>query len=82
MKTKDLELKEVIKEAILEAFAEMYGVATLDGENTDDSAPEDGDGGSNNGNSGNNGSGNNNGGGSTEPTRPKPVVGVGGFSLR
>ena len=37
-----MELKEVIKAAILEAFAEMYGVTTLD--DTDDSAPEDGEG--------------------------------------
>ena len=39
MKKENMELKEVIKAAILEAFAEMYGVATLD--DTDDSAPEE-----------------------------------------
>ena len=42
MKKEEMELKEVIKAAILEAFAEMYGVATLD--DTDDSAPEEEDG--------------------------------------
>ena len=57
-----MELKEVIKAAILEAFAEMYGVATL--EDTDDSAPEDGEGSENNsGGIGNNvGAGANSGG--------------------
>lgn len=39
MKKEQMELKELIKEAILEAFAEMYGVATLG-----ESAPEEEDG--------------------------------------
>jgi hypothetical protein len=38
MKKEQMELKEVIKAAILEAFAEMYGVATV--EETDDSTPK------------------------------------------
>lgn len=44
MKKEQMELKEVIKVAILEAFAEMYGVATV--KETGDEAPkEDGEGG-------------------------------------
>lgn len=36
MKKEEMELKEVIKVAILEAFAEMYGVATVDEEQEED----------------------------------------------
>lgn len=67
MKKENLELKEVIKEAILEAFAEMHGVATLN-EDTDDSAPEDGEDGE--------------GSDKKDPVRPGPVIGPVGLSLR
>ena len=87
MKKENMELKEVIKAAILEAFAEMYGVATLN--DTDDSAPEDGDGSNTGGNNGDSNTGSNTGGnngdsntGGNGTTRPKPVVGAGGFSLK
>ena len=66
MKKEQMELKEVIKAAILEAFAEMYGVATLDA--TDDSAPEDGEDGE--------------GDKKKDPVRPDPMYGWGGLSLR
>ena len=73
MKKEEMELKEVIKAAILEAFAEMYGVATT--EETGDEAPKDesGKGGA---------SGTSSGGGTSSDGRPKPDVGVGAFSLR
>ena len=69
MKKENMELKEVIKAAILEAFAEMYGVATLD--DTDDSAPEE--------------EGEEDGEGSDkkkDPVRPGPVIGPVGLSLK
>ena len=85
MKKEQMELKEVIKAAILEAFAEMYGVATLN--DTDDSAPEDGEGSEGNSNNGgsNNGGGSNsaaNSGGTPNNGRPKPDAGVGTWSMR
>lgn len=80
MKKEQMELKEVIKAAILEAFAEMYGVATLD--DTDDSAPEDGEGNSNNGGSNDGGNTAANSGGTPNNGRPKPNVGVGTWSRK
>ena len=82
MKKENMELKEVIKAAILEAFAEMYGVATLN--DTDDSAPEDGEGSENNNGGSNNGGSNTaaNSGGTPNNGRPKPNVGVGPWSMR
>lgn len=87
MKKEQMELKEVIKAAILEAFAEMYGVATLN--DTDDSAPEDGDGSNTGGNTGNNSGSNtggnnsgNNSGGNNGSVRPGPLIGPAGLSLR
>ena len=68
MKKEQMELKEVIKAAILEAFAEMYGVATLD--DTDDSAPEEED------------SEDGEGDKKKDPIRPDPMYGWGGLSLR
>ena len=64
MKKENMELKEVIKAAILEAFAEMYGVATLN--DTDDSAPEDGEGDDKKG----------------DGPKLDPIWGPAGFSLR
>ena len=63
----------------------MYGVATL--EDTDDSAPEDGE---NNGNGSGSNTGNSNGGSNTAANsggtpnngRPKPDVGVGTWSRK
>lgn len=84
MKKENMELKEVIKAAILEAFAEMYGVATLD--DIDDSAPEDGEGseGGNkgHGNNNNNGMSDENSGGGLNNGRPIPDVGVGTFGRK
>ena len=86
MKKENMELKEVIKAAILEAFAEMYGVATLN--DTDDSAPEDGEGNGQTGGDSHHGNNNNNGGsdetsgGGLNNGRPIPDVGVGAFNLR
>ena len=80
MKKEEMELKEVIKAAILEAFAEMYGVATLD--DTDDSAPEDGEGSEGNSNNGNGSNTAANSGGTPNNGRPKPDVGVGTWSMR
>lgn len=80
MKKEEMELKEVIKAAILEAFAEMYGVATVD--DTDDSAPEDGEGSEGNSNNGGGSNSAANSGGTPNNGRPKPDVGVGVFGLR
>ena len=80
MKKEQMELKEVIKAAILEAFAEMYGVATLD--DTDDSAPEDGEGSEGNSNNGGGSNSKENSGGTPGTNKPKPNVGVGTFNLR
>lgn len=77
MKKEEMELKEVIKAAILEAFAEMYGVATVD--DTDDSAPEDGD---KEDESDKGGNSETSSGGGTNNGRPRPDVGVGAFGLR
>lgn len=82
-------IKEAVKEGVLEAFAQMYGIATTDGEVTPETPgagtdsggeAEDGDnsGNTSNNNGSNNGSGNNNGG----PKEPDPIVGPAGFSLR
>ena len=70
MKKEQMELKEVIKAAILEAFAEMYGVATLN--DTDDSAPEDGE-------DGEDGEGDDKKG---DGPKLDPIWGPAGFSLR
>ena len=84
MKKEEMELKEVIKAAILEAFAEMYGVATLD--DTDDSAPEDGEGSERgnkgHGNNNNNGNSDESSGGGLNNGRPIPDAGVGTFGRR
>ena len=77
MKKEEMELKEVIKAAILEAFAEMYGVATVD--DTDDSAPEDGEGEDESGKGGGSAA---NSGGTPNNGRPKPNAGVGVWSAR
>ena len=77
MKKEEMELKEVIKAAILEAFAEMYGVSTLD--DTDDSAPEEEDG---EGEGEKERPSHESSGGGLNNGRPKPDVGVGAFSLR
>lgn len=79
MKKEEMELKEVIKAAILEAFAEMYGVTTLG--DTDDSAPEDGEGSEGNSNNGGSNTAANSGG-TPNNGRPKPNVGVGPWSMR
>ena len=79
MKKELMELKEVIKAAILEAFAEMYGVSTLAA--TPSGTEGEGEGDSN----GNNGGGSNtaaNSGGTPNNGRPKPNVGVGPWSMR
>lgn len=78
MKKEQMELKEVIKAAILEAFAEMYGVATV--EETDDRAPEDGEGKEDE--SGKGGNSEETSGGGTNNGRPKPNVGVGVYGLK
>lgn len=80
-------IKEAVKEGVLEAFAQMYGIATTDGEpetpgagNGSGGEAEDGDNsGNNNNNGGNNnsGSGNNNGGG---PVEPDPIWGPVGIN--
>ena len=84
MKKENMELKEVIKAAILEAFAEMYGVATV--EETDDQAPEDGEssegGNKGHGNNNNNGNSDESSGGGSHNGRPIPDVGVGTFGRR
>ena len=95
MKKEQLELKELIKAAIIEAFAELYGVATTDavipeapgagdGEAGDSSGNNTGNnGGSNHGNNNNNGgSDETSGGGSSNNGRPIPDAGVGAFGLR
>lgn len=69
MKKEQMELKEVIKAAILEAFAEMYGVTTLN--DTDDSAPEDSE-----------DSEKGEGDKKKDPIRPQPTWGPSGFGLR
>ena len=78
MKKEEMELKEVIKAAILEAFAEMYGVATT--EETGDEAPKDDEGKKDE--SGKGGDSATSSGGGLNNGRPKPNVGVGGYSLR
>lgn len=77
MKKEQTELKEVIKAAILEAFAEMYGVATT--EETGDEAPKDNEGKEDE--SGKGGASEETSGGGTHNGRPKPNVGVGVFSM-
>ena len=76
-------IKEAVKEGVLEAFAQMYGVTTTDGEapETPDNGEDDnnsGNSGNNNNNGNNSGSGNNSGGG---PIEPIPNIGIGGLSL-
>lgn len=78
MKKEEMELKEVIKAAILEAFAEMYGVATT--EETGDEAPKDDEGKEDE--SGKGGNSADSSGGTPNNGRPKPDVGVGVHSLR
>lgn len=73
MKKEEMELKEVIKAAILEAFAEMYGVATT--EETDDEAPKEDE-------SGKGGNSADSSGGTPNNGRPKPDVGVGVYNLK
>lgn len=73
MKKEQMELKEVIKAAILEAFAEMYGVATL--ASTNNEAPKEDE-------SGKGGDSETSSGGGTNNGRPRPDVGVGAYSMR
>lgn len=92
MKKENLELKELIKEAILEAFAEMYGVSTADavipeapGEGDGEASDGSGEAGEGSEGNSNNGGGSNsaaNSGGTPNNGRPKPDVGVGVFGLR
>lgn len=70
---KEQELKEIIKEAILEAFAEMYGVATTDEPAVPELQPED--------ESGKGGGSAESSGGTPNNGRPKPDVGVGTFNI-
>lgn len=72
------ELKEVIKSAILEAFAEMYGVATTEDTET---IPEEDGGDTEDKESGKGGSSAENSGGGLNNGRPKPNVGVGTLNL-
>ena len=87
MKKEQMELKEVIKAAILEAFAELYGVATTDAVTPEPPGTGDGEAsgsGNNTGNTGNNpnnGNSDENSGGGLNNGRPKPNVGVGTFGL-
>lgn len=92
MKEKDIELKQLIKEAVLEALMEFtnQSVAVMnnpevpepDTEGDGNSTPEDPGSGNNNGNNGNNGGNGGNGGSGNGTTRPIPMPGMGGFSLR
>lgn len=88
MKEKDIELKQLIKEAVLEALMEFtnQSVAVMnnpevpepDTEGDGNSTPEDPGSGNNNGV----GSDDNSGGTPGSDGRPKPNVGVGVFGLR
>ena len=95
MKKEEMELKEVIKAAILEAFAEMYGVATMtegqpdvpqpDNENNGEGSNTGSNTGGNNsghGNNNNNGMSDENSGGGLNNGRPIPDAGVGTFGRR
>ena len=92
MKKENTELKEVIKAAILEAFAEMYGVAATtegqpdvpqpDGENNGEGSNTGGNNSGHGNNNNNEGSDETSGGGSSNNGRPIPDAGVGAFGLR
>lgn len=70
-------LKQIIKEAILEALYEVMndGVSTM-------AATPEGTGGEGDNNNGNNSGGSNNGGSTGGPIEPQPTGGYGGFSLK